>query len=260
MLEKIIDIVRESSELMKEDIVVEQKGNECNYVTSADVNVQKYLEQQLLALLPGSGFIGEEKDEIDVENEYTWVVDPIDGTSNFIRGLGASVISVGLLKHGKPYLGVIYDPYKDELYFAERGKGAYLNGKRLHVSERDLRHSHLCAAASIYNKDLAKPCLNIIERVYMQADDFRRFGAAALELVYLAAGRVELFFEMRLFPWDMAAAIVIVEEAGGIVENIHEDGLPLDRPAGIIAANNQENFNRLREIVYEEIPNKMYEN
>jgi myo-inositol-1(or 4)-monophosphatase len=260
MLEKIIDIVRKSSELMKEDIVVEQKGNECNYVTSADVNVQKYLEQHLLALIPDSGFIGEEKDEIDVENEYTWVVDPIDGTSNFIRGLGASVISVGLLKHGKPYLGVIYDPYKDELYFAERGKGAYLNGKKIHVSERDFRHSHLCAAASIYNKDLAKPCLNIIERVYMQTDDFRRFGAAALELVYLAAGRVELFFEMRLFPWDMAAAIVIVEEAGGIVENIHEDGLPLDRPAGIIAANNQENFKRLREIVYEEIPNKMYEN
>ena len=260
MLEKIIDIVRKSSELMREEIDVVQKGNECNYVTSADINVQKFLEQHLQQLLPESGFIGEEKEEIDVENEYIWVVDPSDGTSNFIRGLGASVISVGLLKGGKPYLGVIYDPYKDELYWAERGKGAYLNGKRIYVSERDFRHSHLCAAASIYNKDLAKPCLNIIERVYMQADDFRRFGAAALELVYLAAGRVELFFEMRLFPWDMAAAIVIVEEAGGIVENIHEDGLPLDRPAGIIAANSQENFKRLREIVYEEIPNKLYEN
>lgn len=258
MLEKIMEIVRKSSELMKEDIVIEQKGNESNFVTSADVAVQKYLENHLLELIPGSGFIGEEKDEIDTSSEYIWVVDPIDGTSNFIRGLGASVISVGLLKDRKPYLGVVYDPYKNEMYWAERGKGAYMNGKPIHVSHRDFRHSHMSAAASIYNKDLAKPCFNIIERVYMQSDDYRRFGAAALELVYLAAGRVELFFEMRLFPWDMAAAIVIVEEAGGIVENIHEKGLPLDRPAGIIAANNRENFDKLRGIVYEEIPEKLY--
>lgn len=258
MIEQVIDIVRKASKLMTDDIIIEQKGNDSNYVTSADVNVQHYLEEHLPQLLPGSTFLGEEEDEQVVESEYIWVVDPIDGTSNFIRGLGASAISVGLVKDRKPYLGVIYEPYKDEMYHAERGKGAFLNGKPIHVSDRDFKHATMCSAASLYNKDLAKPCFNIIEKVYYESDDFRRFGAAAIELAYLAAGRIELYFEIRLFPWDMAAGQVIIEEAGGVVEYLHEEGLPLDRPAGIIAANSKENFEKLKEIVYGEIPEKLY--
>ena len=92
----------------------------------------------------------------------------------------------------------------------------------------------------------------------MQADDFRRFGAAANEMTYLAAGRIELYFEIRLFPWDMAAGVVIIEEAGGYTEILHEENLPLDRPAGIIAANNKENFDKLKKIVYKTIPEKLY--
>ena len=258
MIEQVIDIVRKASKLMTDDIIIEQKGNDSNYVTSADVNVQHYLEEHLPQLLPGSTFLGEEEDEQVVESEYIWVVDPIDGTSNFIRGLGASAISVGFFKDRKPYLGVIYEPYKDEMYHAERGKGAFLNGKPIHVSDRDFKHATMCSAASLYNKDLAKPCFNIIEKVYYESDDFRRFGAAAIELAYLAAGRIELYFEIRLFPWDMAAGQVIIEEAGGVVEYLHEEGLPLDRPAGIIAANSKENFEKLKEIVYGEIPEKLY--
>lgn len=258
MINKMIEIVREASKLMTADITIEQKGNDSNYVTSADVNVQRYLEEHLPRLIPGSTFLGEEDDEQVIESEYIWVVDPIDGTANFIRGLGASAISVGLVKEQKPYLGVIYEPYKDEMYWAERGKGAFLNGKPIHVSDRDFKHATICSAASLYNKDFAQPCFNIIQKVYYQSDDFRRFGAAAIELAYLAAGRIELYFEIRLFPWDMAAGQVIIEEAGGIVEYLHEDGLPLDRPTGIIAANNKENFDKLREIVYGEIPEKLY--
>jgi myo-inositol-1(or 4)-monophosphatase len=258
MINKIIEIVREASELMKADITIEQKGNESNYVTSADVNVQRYLESHLLKLIPGSTFLGEEEEGEVVESEYIWVVDPIDGTSNFIRGLGASAISVGLVKNGKPYLGVIYEPYKNEMYFAERGKGAFLNGKPIHVSDRDFKHATLCSAASLYNKELAEPCFDIIQKVYYQADDFRRFGSAAIELAYLAAGRIELYFEIRLFPWDMAAGQVLIEEAGGIVEYLHEDGLPLDRPAGIVAASSKENFDILKEIVYGTIPERLY--
>lgn len=258
MINKIIEIVKEASKLMVQDTTVEQKGNDSNYVTSADVNVQHYLEEHLLKLIPGSNFLGEEEDKQVIESEYIWVVDPIDGTSNFIRDLGASAISVGLVKNGTPYIGVIYHPYRDEMYFAERGEGAYMNGKKLHVSDKDFKHSHLCAAASLYNKDLAQPCFNIIQKVYYQSDDFRRFGAAAVELAFLAAGRVELFFEIRLFPWDMAAGQVLIEEAGGVVEFIHEEGLPLDRPAGIIAANNKENFEKLKEIVYGEIPERLF--
>lgn len=254
MLNKIINIVRHASNLMKqEDIVVEQKGNDSNYVTSADVNVQLFLREKLFELLPGSAFIGEESHELR-KSEYTWVVDPIDGTSNFIGDIGISAISVALLKNEAPYIGVVYQPYRDEMFWAETGKGAYLNGKRIQVSERDFKHSHLCSAMSLYNKDYAKPCFNIIERVYDESDDLRRLGSAAVELVYLAAGRVELYFEIRLFPWDMAAAIPIILEAGGKVEVMFEERMPLDRPSAIFAANTEENFERLKKIVYEELP------
>lgn len=258
MINKITKIVKEASKLMTSDITVTQKGSHSDFVTSADVNVQHYLEEHLLKLIPGSVFLGEEESKQVTEGEYIWVVDPIDGTSNFIRDLGASAISVGLLKNGVPYIGVIYHPYRDEMYFAERGKGAYMNGKQIYVSRNDFKHSHLCAAASLYDKDLAQPCFNVIQKVYYQSDDFRRFGSAAVELAYLAAGRIELFFEIRLFPWDMAAGQVLIEEAGGVVEFLHEKEIPLDRPAGIIAANNRENFEKLKEIVYGEIPEKLF--
>lgn len=258
MITQVINIVRKASELMTTDITIEQKGNESNYVTSADVNVQRYLEEQLISLIPNSIFLGEESAHKANEGEYTWVVDPIDGTANFIRELGSSVISVGLVKNGKPYLGVIYDPYKNEMFYAERGKGAFLNGKQMHVSERDFRHSIICSAASQYDKTLAQPCFNIIQQVYYQADDFRRFGAAAIEMAYLAAGRIELFFEIRLFPWDMAAGAVIVEEAGGMIEYLYEKELPLDRPAGIIVANSKTNLETIKGIVYGELTEKPY--
>ena len=257
MITQVIDIVRNASELMTKDITIEQKGNESNYVTSADENVQLYLEEQLTSLIPDSTFLGEESVNKVTGGEYIWVVDPIDGTANFIRELGSSVISVGLVKNGKPYLGVIYDPFKNEMFYAEKGKGAFLNGKLISVSGRDFRHSIICTAASQYNKQLAQPCFNILQKVYHQADDFRRFGAAAIEMAYLAAGRIELFFEIRLFPWDMAAGELIVEEAGGCIEYLYEDRLPLDRPAGIIATNNKENLGKMKEIVYGAIPYKL---
>lgn len=259
MLKQITEIVCQAAELMKsENIEVEQKGNDSNYVTTADVNVQNFLKEHLLALLPGSSFVGEEGDEEFADTEYVWVVDPIDGTSNFIRDLGLSAISVGLLRNRKPYIGVVYQPYRDEMYYAEVGKGAFLNGEQIHVSDRDFKHSHLCAAMSLYDKNYAPPCFRIIERVYAEADDLRRLGAAAVELVYLAAGRVELYFEIRLFPWDVAAAIPIVTEAGGFVELMFEENLPLNRPMPVIAANTKENFERLKEIIYEEVPKRIY--
>lgn len=258
MINQVISIVKEASKLMREEITVEQKDSASNLVTSADVNVQRYLEERLPKLIPGSEFLGEEEEKASVIGEHVWVVDPIDGTSNFIRGLGASGISVGLIKQGKPYLGVIYDPCKDEMFYAQQGKGAFLNGRPICVSDRVFENASSCIGASVYHKHLAKPCFNIMQKTYYQTDDFRRFGAASIELAYLAAGRIELFFEVRLFPWDMAAGIAIIDEAGGFMEILHEEGLPLNRPAGIIVANNQESFEKFRKIVYEEIPQKLY--
>lgn len=257
MINKIVEIVRQSSMMLNEKFDIEQKGNDSNYVTSADVNVQRFLKEKLTGLIPGSALVGEEEEELNVA-DYTWVVDPIDGTSNFIRDIGMSAISVGLLKAGEPYIGVIYQPYRDEMFWAEVGKGAYLNGKRIRTSKRDFGHSHLCSAMSLYNKDYAKICFNIIERVYCQSDDLRRLGSAAVELAYLAAGRVELYFEIRLFPWDIAAAIPIIMEAGGVIETMFEEKMPLDRPMAVIAANSKENFERLKTIVCEEMPKLPY--
>lgn len=259
MINQIINIVREAAEFMKrENLKVEQKGNDSNFVTSADIQVQTYLKEKLTKLLPYSVFIGEEGSDQLKDKEYAWVVDPIDGTSNFIRDMGMSSISVALLKNKEPYIGVIYQPYRDEMFWAEVGKGAYLNGERIHVSDRDFRHSHLCSAMSLYDKDYAKPCFNIIERVYEKADDLRRLGSAATELAYIAAGRAELYFEIRLFPWDIAGAIPIITEAGGCIDIMYEDTMPLDRPVAMLAANNKENLEQLKAIVYEELPELPY--
>lgn len=259
VMNAIKEIVREAGKLMRTDgIEIQQKGNDSNLVTSADINVQKFLKEKLTELLPESAFVGEEGDEAAADNEYTWVVDPIDGTSNFIRDIGMSAVSVGLLKNKEPYIGVIYQPYRDEMFSAEIGKGAYLNDKQIRVSERDFKHSHLCSAMSLYDKNYAKPCFRIIERVYSESDDLRRLGSAATELAYLAAGRVELYFEIRLFPWDVAAAIPIIKEAGGYYEILFEKNMPLNRPMALMAANTEENFKRLSKIIYEELPELPY--
>ena len=259
MLERIVEIVRKASHLMENSPTeISRKGNDSNYVTSVDVDVQRFLRAKLDEMLPGSAFVCEEEDRPSPAAEYTWVIDPIDGTSNFIRGLGLSVISVGLLKHGKPHMGVIYFPYRDEMYTAEEGCGAFLNGKRIHVSDRDFAHAHLCSAMSLYDKSLAPACFRIIERIYNRSDDLRRLGSAALELAYLAAGRVELYFEIRVFVWDVAAAVLIVREAGGFIEYLFHEELPLDRPFGIIAANSAANFRELHRIVRDELPDKLY--
>ena len=133
-----------------------------------------------------------------------------------------------------------------------------MNGNPIHVSDRDYAHSHLCSAMSLYDKKHAKACLNIIEKIYHESDDLRRLGSAALELAFLAMGRVELYFEIRVFAWDVAAAATIIKEAGGYIEFLFHDELPLPGPFGVIAANTKENFARLRETVYEELPNQPY--
>jgi myo-inositol-1(or 4)-monophosphatase len=259
MINQVIGIVRNSSDFMKNrEFTVESKGTAANNVTSADLDVEDYLKKQLMPLLDNCSFIGEESEKDEYEKEYLWIVDPIDGTANFIRNLGLSAISVALVKDGKPILGVVYNPTRDEMFSAEEGKGAYLNGERISVSKNDLEHSMFCTAMSLYNKDLAKPCLNIIEKVYPECEDIRRLGTAALELVSLACGRVDLYFEMRLFPWDFAASEIIIREAGGYVGTIGFEQTVFNRPIPIIAANTRENYEYLRQVVLAEVPEIPY--
>ncbi len=249
------EIVRLAGNKMQTvDYKVEQKGNRSDLVTDADKAVEDFLTDRLMGLIKGSEVLGEERSHRVPDASDIWVVDPIDGTSNFIRDLGFSGISVGLVRDGEPYGGIIYDPYRDETFIAQRGKGAQLNGKPIRVSDRDFAHSHLCAGMCIYNKRFAKPCFDIIEEIYMQSDDLRCIGSASLELALLAAGRTELYFEMRLYPWDAAAGLVLIREAGGIAECLHSDHFVLDRTFPMIAANNIENFEKLKEIVCRHVP------
>ncbi len=253
LLDQVIAAVMDCREIMLAPFSIEEKGSISNIVTTADQQVEKRLHQRLLEILPEAGFLGEEGDRTE-GYRYLFVVDPIDGTSNFARGIRASAVSVGLMKDGAGCLGVVYNPFTGELYHAETGGGAFRNGEPIHVSSRDFAHGMYYTALSLYRKDYAAPCLRILEQVYAQCDDFRREGTASLELCRLAAGCAELYFEMRLFPWDVCAAEVILREAGGCSERLYADGLEAAQPFPVIAANCRASLDHLRAIVAEEIP------
>ncbi|MBO5322085.1 MAG: inositol monophosphatase [Clostridia bacterium] len=259
ILEKVIKITKESAKFTKGEFSITEKGSHVNFVTSADLAVQKFLEEKLVELLPNSAFFGEENSKSVSEAEYLWIVDPIDGTVNFSRGISETAISVGLVHNNKPILGVIYMPDKKELYHAVLGGGAFLNGEKIRVSDRDFKNSLFCTAFSLYNKDYAEMCIDIMREVYHDSVDVRRSGSCAMDICYLARGSCELFFEFRVFPWDYCAGIVILREAGGIITDLSGKDIRLDRPCPIIAANTQENHNKLLGIVRKYIKTIPYE-
>ena len=249
-LNQLIGVVRDASRLMVTDgFDIIQKGGCENIVTSSDVAVQNFLCEQLSKLMPDSGFLCEEKDIFDVQHEDTWIIDPIDGTANYSRGIDECAICVGL-KHGEEMkLGVVYLPRTKEIFAAEKGKGAYLNGQRIGVSNRPFANALLCTAMPVYHKEHAEVCSKIILETFGKCNDFRRFGACAPELCYLAMGRCELYFEYLLGPWDYAAASLIVTEAGGVITAADGGPLCLTSSAGVIAANSPANYHQLLEIV-----------
>ena len=252
--QNVEEIVREAAALMTRDFTVKSKGTIANQVTSSDVAVENFLKESLSSILPGSGFIAEESDHNGTDTEYTWIIDPIDGTANYVRDLAGSGISVGLYKKMEPFIGVVYNPYRNELFSARKGAGAFCNGQPIHVSDRDFAHSCFCTSLSCYHKEQAHACAGILEKVFTESDDFRRFGAAVIEMTALAAGRVELYFEMSLAPWDHAASRVIIEEAGGCVANVYGDSISYTGQTSFIAANMPENLEKLRSIILEVAP------
>ena len=255
MLQEVIDIVREAAALMVSDhFTVMQKDGLANLVTSSDLAVQHFLTEKLAALLPGCGFLCEEEDFRDLEEESVWIVDPIDGTANYARGIADCCISVALARRGELQLGVVYSPRRGEMYAAERGRGATCNGRPIHVSDRPFSDGILCTALSLYRKEYAKSCSDIIYDLYMQVNDLRRWGSAALELCLLASGVVELFFEMRLQPWDFAAAMLVLQEAGGRIATWNGAAPSPFRPALVIAANRPESLGALLAVVHIHLP------
>ncbi|MBO4393186.1 MAG: inositol monophosphatase [Spirochaetales bacterium] len=260
LVEQVKDLVLESAKFTKAGnySITEKEGESYNIVTSADLAVQEFLQKNLMALVPDSGFMGEEEGQRDNGTRLCWVVDPIDGTTNFARGMQQSGISVAFRVDGEYVLGVVYNPDLDDMFWAVKGKGAYLNGKRLSVSKKDFEHSVICTALCLYRKNYADICANVLKETFLKCADFRRFGVASLEICYVAAGRADLFFEFRLYPWDIAAAAVILREAGGVIGTLDWNDmrnvkvttdLAPDAPSAIIAANNVENFKKVGQIV-----------
>ena len=250
-IEDVIAVVRQASGIMSEtDFSVSSKDGYANIVTSCDLAIQSFLEDKLAKLAPGSGFLCEENDEIkDGTDGLTWVIDPIDGTANFSRGIADCCISVALLESGLPRMGVVYSPFKEELFQAERGCGAYRNGKRISVSSRPFEDGLLCTAMSLYDKRYAEVCAKVIFDAYFRCNDVRRFGSCAMELCYLAAGQCDLFFEYRVQAWDYSAAYLILTEAGGVLTGGRGENLSCDTPTMLVGANNGANHAQLLEIV-----------
>lgn len=251
VLEKIEGAVREAAGLMVSGgFEIMQKDGVENLVTSSDLAVQHFLTGKLSEILPGSGFLCEEEDFRDLEEEYVWIVDPIDGTANYARGIEDCCISVALARGGELLAGVVYSPGRREMYTASKGNGAFLNGKRIHVSSRPFEAGLLCTAMSTYRKEFAGICSDIIYDIYMRSNDLRRFGSAAVELCMMAKGTIELYFEMRLQPWDYAAASLILTEAGGCIADFDGNLPSLVRPSLVVAANTRSSLDNILDTVH----------
>ena len=187
MLEKIIHLVKRAGEIVlsAEDVGTHThtKTSAADLVTDFDVQVEVFLKRELLALLPEAVFYGEEEAEReDPTRGWAFIVDPIDGTTNFVRGIGHSNISVALSKDGEVQLGVVYNPYKGELFSGERGKGAFLNGAPIHVSDLPLSQGIFIMGTAIYRREFIGPSMAMAEALLRRSCDLRRFAAAALDL------------------------------------------------------------------------------
>lgn len=243
MLERIVSVVRRAGEtiLRAHDIetAAQEKSGAADLVTKYDFAVQEFLRRELLFLVPQAGFLGEEGDGGAPECEWVFIVDPIDGTTNFVRGYHHSAISVALARDGVVEYGVVYNPYANELFSAQRGCGAWCNGVPIHVSTRDLAHGIFHSGSTIYDRSFTPRSFAIMRHLYDSALDFRRLASAALDLCYVACGRAEVFFECRLSPWDYAAGLLLVEEAGGHVTTLDGDMPNVLQTSGILAVNDR---------------------
>lgn len=231
-----------------ENLQVSKKGP-ADFVSNADKKAEKIIFETLTKARPKFGFLMEERGVVEGEDiSNRWIVDPLDGTLNFLHGLPHFAVSIALERDGEMYAGVIYEPVSDQMFWAEKGQGAFLNGRRLRVSARkDLEESVFATGIPFMGREDHQPFLAQLEQVMAVSAGVRRFGAAALDLAYVAAGRYEGFWEKGLNAWDMAAGIVLVREAGGMVTDFANRARMISR--GEVIATNEVTHNALRKLV-----------
>jgi myo-inositol-1(or 4)-monophosphatase len=228
-------LVRDFGEV--QELQVSKKGV-ADFVSLADHRAEQTIYEELSAARPKYGFVMEERGEIEgVDNSNRWIVDPLDGTTNFLHGLPQFAVSIALERDRQPFAGVVYNPITDELFWAEKGAGAFLNDRRIRVSQRsDLSECVFACGLPFAGRPGRGRALKEAELVLEQTAGVRRFGSAALDLAYVAAGRFDAFWERDLNIWDVAAGALIVREAGGMVSDI-EGGEKFLTEGSILAAN-----------------------
>jgi len=222
-----------------DQIQIEEKGRG-DLVSVVDRRAEEVIKNVLLDKYPQHDFLGEESGETRAsaeESEYCWVIDPLDGTTNYLHGLPQFAVSIGLLKRGKPELGVVYNPVSEEWFTAARGEGAQLNGRRLRVSTlRDGGRAIAATGFPFRDPNLLSRQYALLKSVLQEIADVRRLGSAALDLCFVAANRLDGYFEMGIKPWDICAGVLIAQEAGAIVTDFTGGQGMLDR--GEIVAGN----------------------
>ncbi|OGT63589.1 MAG: inositol monophosphatase [Gammaproteobacteria bacterium RIFCSPHIGHO2_12_FULL_45_9] len=197
-------------------IVVQEKGNH-DFVTDIDQAAEAEIIQVIRTAYPDHTIIAEETGITQEGHEYVWIIDPLDGTTNFIHGFPQFAISIAMARQGKLEIGLVYDPLKDELFTATRGQGARLNNRRIRVSHCQQLKDALIGTGFPYKEDQFQTYLQQFGAVLPVAAGIRRAGSAALDLAYLAAGRLDGFWESNLQYWDIAAGVLLIQEAGGLV-------------------------------------------
>ena len=253
LVNRVCEVAREAGMLILKESAqfsmskVETKGLH-DMVSYVDRESEKFLTNALSGLLPGSGFITEEGTIEDNIKEYTWIIDPLDGTTNFLHHLSPYSVSIALSKEGKVILGVVYVIGSDELFYATRGEGAYMNGDPIKVSGTKELNSSLIATGFPYNNfTRLEDFMKSLEYFMRNCQGVRRLGSAAVDLAYVACGRFDAFYEYNLNPWDVSAGLLIVREAGGRTSNF--TGSDIETDGHETVASNSLIFKEFREIV-----------
>jgi len=241
MIDDIIQISKEAGELIRNAFgkahSIEFKTNELNLVTETDKASEKLITDFIKKKYPSHGILAEEGSDLNKSAEYLWVVDPLDGTTNFAHGLPIFSVSIGLQKNGETIAGVVYDVMRDVLFSAEKGSGSFENGKRISVSKNEnLGHSVLVTGFPYDIRENPDKAYERFIAFLKQARAIRRLGSAAIDFCYVANGVFNGFWELSLHPWDICAGKLIVEEAGGIVADF--DGNKIDIYSKRILATN----------------------
>jgi myo-inositol-1(or 4)-monophosphatase len=219
-----LEAARKAGKILRDNIQGERnisyKGD-INLVTEMDTRSERAIVDTLRSAFPGHGIIAEEETDIRNDSGFTWIIDPLDGTTNYAHGYPCFSISIALEQEGSVILGVVYDPMRDELFSAAKGTGAYLNGNRISVSGADTLIRCLLATGFPYDRKVSeKNNLDYFHDLLMASQEVRRDGSAALDLCYVASGRFDGFWELKLKPWDVAAGSLIVTEAGGSISDL----------------------------------------